>query len=167
MDDRISTTERFKRRIMWVQRWCAQERPKRKGKKKGRKFCIWMLVRKVDGNSTSKGGSTPGYLQELGFTAPRLKLGSWCLGENAETNRGATGLITLLGNKTGKIPTNPPEQKGRERAFSTCWIRGVRDLVRFRWELWRQREPLGWEGRTGRWTVEVYWKKKRRTQRRG
>ena len=50
-----------------------------KRKKRGRKFRIRMLVRKVDSNSISKGGSTPGYLQELGFTAPRLKLGSWCL----------------------------------------------------------------------------------------
>jgi len=47
-----------------------------KERKKGRKFRIRMLVRKVDSNSISKGGSTPGYLQELGFTAPRLKLGS-------------------------------------------------------------------------------------------
>jgi len=35
------------------------------------------------------------------------------LGKNAETNRGATGLITLLGNKTGKISNNPPEQEER------------------------------------------------------
>ena len=35
-------------------------------------------------------------------------------GENAETRRGATGLITLLGNKTEKISNNPPEQKERE-----------------------------------------------------
>ena len=42
----------------------------------GRKIRVRMLVRKVDSNSISKGGSTPGYLQELGFTAPRLKLGS-------------------------------------------------------------------------------------------
>ena len=50
--------------------------PQKERKKKGRKFRIRMLVRKVDSNSISKGGSTPGYLQELGFTAPRLKLGS-------------------------------------------------------------------------------------------